>query len=88
MPITDMTFNNPKIKAFFLAKEGSEGAPVDELLYLHTHPLIKPTFLNQLEEAIADLEKRAISGHVPNDALEKLIVHAVEIGKPLPELTR
>jgi hypothetical protein len=51
MPIVDMSFDNPRIKAYF---EGTaDYAPVAELMYVHKHHLALPSnFLSQLENLI------------------------------------
>ena len=81
----DFTFNNELIKNYF---EGSdEYVPTGELMWLHTHPLVTPNFLTQIEELILKageiMQKHNMKGY-PIPELEAI---AIEIGQNLPDIT-
>ncbi len=61
----DFTFSNSSIKNWFESKDGST-PPTKEFQYLHSHPLVKPNFLVQLEvmilEASRDIQVKNIVG--------------------------
>ena len=86
MPSVDLSFANPDIQDYFNAK--SETPPVSELLYLHTHPLIQPNFLGQIEELInvtGDMmEQKAMTGK----PIERLTILTTKLGRKLPGITK
>jgi hypothetical protein len=85
MATADLSFSNPSISNYFNAK--TESPPVAELLYLHTHPLVQPNFLGQIEELInitGDMmEQKAMTGK-PVDRLTTL---TSKLGRRLPVIT-
>src|SRR4051812_36030376 len=77
----DYTFNNTLIKAFF---EGSNNyAPVGELVYVHTHPLVIPNFMTQLSEMIAIAGKTMEKHNIGPYYNERLSEIAIGIGREL-----
>lgn len=60
----DFTFNNTNINAFF---ETGLNPPVSELIYLHTHPLVRPNFILQLEDQVLRLSEKRIPGKASNE---------------------
>lgn len=85
MPSIDLSFANPDIRGYFNSK--TEVPPVSELLYLHTHPLVQPNFLGQIESLInttAELmEQKAITGK----PVERLVALTTKLGRRLPVVT-
>lgn len=86
MPVIDLSLDSPRIKAYF---NGSNSyVPTSELLYVHTHPLISPNFLSDLEavilKAAVEIQRRNITG-APIDKITEL---TRSIGKALPSLTQ
>lgn len=76
MTTFDFSLANPKIKAFFEAKEELQvPTPVAELLYVHTHPLIRQNFISDIELIILEtanyVEKKKLSGK-PIEKLSRL----------------
>ena len=69
--------------------EGSDDyLPVSELLYLHEHPLIKPTFLTQIMEKIATLPDD-LPLRFPNSYEtfgSRLVEATIKLVEALPEL--
>lgn len=86
MPSVDFSFANPSIGDYFDAK--TDTSPVSELLYLHSHPLIQPNFLGEIEALInttADLmEQKAMSGK----PVERLATMTTKLGRRLPDVTK
>lgn len=80
----DFTFNNINIKNYF---ETGENPPISELEYLHSHPLVRPNFILQLEDQILRLQERTTMGNpAPKKATEELIEAAIIIGSVIPHL--
>ena len=86
MSVLDFTFSNTTISHFF--KTGYE-PPVNELLYLHSHPLVKPNFINQLEDLAINIgkeleAKKITSGYI----VDKLVEITITTGRCLDDLTK
>lgn len=86
MSINDFSFKNANIKSYF---EGSDTyIPSSELIYLHSHPLVKPNFLDEIESIIlktSDLiQKKNIRGAV----IEKLTNLTMQFGAELPNINQ
>lgn len=81
--ILDFSFNNPMIRDYF---NGSEKyVPTSELLYVHSHPLIQPNFVAQVEYLINETaEKMSTKKGSP---VNKFIQLAQSLGKLLPILS-
>jgi len=81
----DFTFKNKFIADYFNGK--SEQAPIGELVYLHTHPLITPNFLTEIEQTFLkageSMKRRNLQGKV----LEDVMAIGIKIGQTLPNLT-
>lgn len=61
---------------------------MSELLYLHTHPLVQPNFLGQVESLInqaADvMEQKSMTGK----PVERLTILTTKLGRKLPDVTK
>lgn len=78
----DFSFSNTKILTFF---DGSdENPPVDEIIYLHVHPLIRPNFLVELDELVLQAGQRLQSMKITGFAVQEMTRIAGEIGRELP----
>lgn len=77
--------NNQGIRDFL---EGSDKyIPTSEVIYLHTHPLVKPNFILQVSDMLEDIGNRFITYRKLTDKIaEELINYAVELEKSLPEI--
>ena len=86
MTVVDLSFSNPSIRDYFNSK--TDDAPVSELLYLHSHPLVQPNFLGQIESLInrtADLMEQKVMTGKP---VERLTILTAKLGRKLPEVTK
>lgn len=86
MSLNDFSFKNAQIKAYF---EGSDSyVPSSELIYIHSHPLVKPNFLDEMEAIIlktaALIERKSIRGAV----IEKLTNLTMQFGAELPTISQ
>jgi hypothetical protein len=83
---TDFSFNNASIRKYF---EGDDTmAPTRELVYLHSHPLIQPNFVTEIENLIAESIKRLTIQKVSKNSkwvieLENL---CIKLGQTIPEV--
>lgn len=63
---TDFSFNNPAIKKYF---EGDGTyVPTRELMYLHTHPLIKPNFIMEIDNLVIQAGNKLIAKNTPGNS--------------------
>ena len=81
----DFSLKNTKIKSFFGGDDSFP--PVSELLYLHTHPLIRPNFLTEIENLVKEAEEYLIANKITGSITKELEEIAINIGTKLPELT-
>lgn len=76
----DYTFNNALIKAYF---EGDDSyIPLGELKYLHSHPLVMPNFITEVDKLILKAGKIMVDLKLSH-LTEQLIIEAVIIGQGL-----
>lgn len=86
MSLLDFSFSNTQIKAYF---EGSDAyVPVSELMYIHSHPLIKPNFLDQLEALILQTSELIKKKNIRGAIIDRLTTHAASFGAELPTITQ
>ena len=84
---TDFSFNNQNIKRYF---DGDDSyLPERELLYLHTHPLIQPNFLSQIENMVQKSGELLLSRNVKEGShwITELETLCIRIGKTMPDLS-
>jgi hypothetical protein len=84
-PSMDFSFNNQLINSYF--NGDNSYAPTTELLYAHAHPLIKQSFLVELELLINKATELLVAKNVKGDILNKFINSTIAIGLELPSLT-
>lgn len=60
--------------------------PVSELLYLHTHPLIRPNFLTQIDDLVNKVGTKIIEKNVKGKVIMDLSIIAIEIGTKLDNI--
>jgi hypothetical protein len=86
MALADFSLENPQIKAYF---EGSDKyIPSSELMYIHTHPLVKPNFLDQLEALILKTTVLIQSKNIRGSIIDKFVALATKFGAELPNINR
>lgn len=86
MSLTDFSFKNTRIKAYF---EGSDTyIPTSELIYIHSHPLVKPNFLDEFEAIILKtmdlIQRKNIRGVV----IDKITNLTMQFGAELPTISQ
>lgn len=78
----DYTLNNPKISAYF--KGDDTDPPISELIYIHSHPLIHPTFLDEVDALLVETAKHIEAKHVTGYPIQSLSDIAISIGTKMP----
>jgi hypothetical protein len=75
--------NNELIRNYF--NGGGEYTPIAELLYVHTHPLVRPNFVSEIEVIIN--KAHAVLEHknaIDNKTGKRLVDWSKELGTLLP----
>ena len=84
--VIDMSFKNEMILGYFNGDDSY--LPVSELIYLHEHPLIKESFLVEMEVMIhktsAVMAKKNMQGSVVN----RFIDATIALGTALPTVDK
>jgi len=82
MTTLDFTLKNEGVKSYF---EGSDSyVPASELWYLHTHPLIRPNFLTEIETLIDDTAAYMVMKNMRGSIVERFTGLTVQLGQGLP----
>lgn len=75
---------NEGIKAFF---EGSDDyIPTSELKYLHIHPLVRPSFLTEIEALVKKTGDVILSKNIQGNVVTRLEDIVINLGRTLPEI--
>ena len=86
METVNLSLTAPRIAAYF--KGDNSYLPTSELLYVHTHPLVEPNFLAEIESVVSitadDMARRNVTGK----PVERFAEMAQRLGKLLPDLTQ
>ena len=77
----DLTMNNPDIKRYFSGENSY--IPTSELLYIHTHPLIKDNFVHEINMEINRAGKKLVDNKVP--ANSKIVIDIYDLTLRLGE---
>lgn len=83
---TDFSFNNPNIRKYF---EGDGTyTPVRELIYLHTHPLVKPNFIDEINNLVTLAGDKLIYRNVPGNSKTVLGLQnlCIKLGEKVTDL--
>lgn len=76
----DYTFNNPLIRSYF---DGDDSyVPVGELIYLHSHPMVRPNFITEIDEIVLRAGQIMVDLKLTHYS-DKLIEEGILIGKAL-----
>lgn len=78
----DFTFTNQKINAYFLGDDTNP--PISELVYLHTHPLVRPNFINEIEDLVLKTGQHIQSKNIKGYPVESMAAIAISIGTKMP----
>ena len=81
----DFSFNNIGIKKYF---EGDDSyAPIRELIYLHTHPLVQPNFIIEINNLVKVAGDKLIARNANSSskAVQDLQDLCIKLGQTLPE---
>lgn len=84
-PHMDFTFDNPLIAAYFAGSD--DYIPTAELIYLHEHPLVKESFLREIERKINNCAHVATEKRLRGQVLQKFINYTIALGQALPSLS-
>jgi hypothetical protein len=83
--LADFSLNNYQIKNYF---NGSNAyVPESELLYLHSHPLIQPNFMTEIEALINRTAQVLVARKTTGGPVDRLTRLAQDLGRELPDLT-
>lgn len=80
--ITDFTFNNPFIRDYFLGSDAY--VPVPEFLYVHSHPLIRPNFMMEIEVLINNTSEYLQMKNMKGGPVKRFVHLAQSLGAVLP----
>lgn len=82
----DFSLNNPKIKSFFNGDDSY--MPTSELLYLHTRPLIRPNFIEDINMLIDLAGEALINKKIPANSITviSLMDLGIRLGRELGTL--
>jgi hypothetical protein len=84
--IIDFTFKNSLIKEYF---EGDDSyIPSSELMYLHEHPLVKESFLIEIERMINEVAVKMSNRNMQGPVVEKFVASTIALGAELPNVTK
>lgn len=86
MSATDLSLNNALIRGYFTGKESTP--PVSELLYVHSHPGIRPNFLSQLELIINKTALHMANRNITGSPVQKFTHLTIRLGQILPGLNQ
>lgn len=82
--LADFSLSNIQISHYF---SGSDAyTPTSELLYVHSHPLVRPNFLAEIEVLINQASEVMVQRKMTGAPVEKFTKLAQSLGSQLPEL--
>lgn len=82
MSTNDFSFKNSLILKYF-TDPNAKYVPSAELIYIHTHPLVTPNFLNEIQELINTTTLEFNNKRLTGIPVEKLTDSAIELGQAL-----
>jgi hypothetical protein len=83
---TDFSFSNPSIRKYFDGDDSS--APTRELVYLHSHPLIQPNFVTEINNLVAEAVNKLNAQKVSKTSkwVTELEDLCIKLGRTMPEV--
>lgn len=82
----DLSFKNELINNYF--KGNDDYVPVSELMYIHEHPLIRNTFLAEIETTIYKVRDLLVAKKMTGVVIDKFSNYTIQLGAELPNLSR
>lgn len=82
--LVDFTFKNELIKKYF--QGDNSYVPISELIYLHEHPLIKESFLVELERKINRAAEVMAARNLQGKVVNRFIESTMNLGALLPKV--
>lgn len=86
MEIADLSLDNPRIRKYFSGDDSY--VPTSELLYVHTHPLVQPNFLSDIERIVNTTALHMSERSMTGKPVERFTIMAAKLGRLLPDLTK
>jgi hypothetical protein len=83
----NFSLSNPDILNYFNGDDTC--APIRELVYLHTHPLVQPIFLTEVNNLVVEAGNRLVSSRVSptSSSIKNFERICIALGQNLPEST-
>ena len=82
----NFTFSNPLVREFFEGQGKSPEGLVSMYQFLHEHPLLKPSFLTEINELVEKTHEHIKKINLKSEkVLEPLIKAAVGVANNLPD---
>lgn len=86
MEIADLSLEGPGIRKYFSGDDSY--IPISELLYVHTHPLVQPNFVADIERIVNSTAVYLMGRGMSGKPVERFTELAVRLGGLLPDLNR
>lgn len=77
----DLTMNNPDIKKYFSGDNSYP--PVSELIYIHTHPLVKNNFVHEINMEVNRAGQKLVDSKIPSNS--KIVIDIYDLALRLGE---
>ncbi len=78
----DYSLTNQKVQAYLSGDDSNP--PISEFIYLHTHPLIRPNFLNEIEELVIKAGQHIKDKNIKTHHVNRMVNIAISIGTKMP----
>jgi hemerythrin len=83
--LINLTLNNAQIKAYF---NGSNSyIPTIEFMYLHTHPLVRPSFIDEIEAVITQAAAKVKTKKIVGSIVTRMTEITKDLGVELSSVT-
>ena len=84
--LVDMSFKNEMIQGYF--NGDNSYVPTSELIYLHEHPLIKTSFLKEIELMINIATQTLIEKNIKGVIVQRFVDASIALGAELPTVNQ
>jgi len=82
----DLTFKNPLILNYF--NGNNDYIPSSELVFVHQHPLLRNSFLAEIEVLINKTRNHIVARNMTGVVLERFTNYTIQLGAELPKLSQ